>query len=87
MAYYMYIWIRVLLVFMALVGVAVGTYIGLTPIDPPSCGTGLRPEGMCFFETTPDERRPRALGVLAGSVGLLLVAFLVGRYRWTGRDL
>lgn len=82
----MTIYLRVLFVFAALISATVAAYIGLMPLDAPSCGTGLRPEDMCFW-TTPEERRPEALSWLAGSVGLVLAAFLIGRYRWTGRDL
>lgn len=79
-------YLRTLFVFAALIAAAVAAYIGLMPLDAPSCGTGLRPEDMCFW-TTPEERRPEALAWLAGSAASVLVAFLVGRYRWTGRDL
>lgn len=82
----MTIYLRVLFVFAALIAASAAAYIGLMPVDAPACGTGLRPEGMCFW-TTPEERRPEALAWLAGSVGLVLAAFLIGRYRWTGRDL
>lgn len=82
----MTIYLRVLFVFGALMAAAFAAYVGLMPLDAPSCGTGLRPEDMCLW-TTPEDRRLEALAWLAGSVGLVVAAFLVGRYRWTGRNL
>ncbi|GGR53696.1 hypothetical protein J2S40_001346 [Nocardioides luteus] len=57
-----------------------GAIVGLWPADPPACGTGTRPEGMCVF-SSPDERQPLARDLLAGSVSMTLVGYYLWRRR------
>lgn len=73
--------LRVLLVLLAFTGFLAAAYIGLWPMDAPACGTGLRPESMCFLTSTPADRLPEALGLLAGSLALLLGAVILRRHR------